>query len=131
MLEIRVEAISQTKKGIKPQGQGWINADRSLGGVFKDIVVGDTLTNVEISDDGKWVKSYQVKRPEAAQSSGASAPSMNPSDRDSKITRGNAVNAAFAAVYTAAMADKKSHEESFAMAVDAADDLSKYIAEGK
>jgi hypothetical protein len=127
-LELIVKAVSQTKKGIMV-GNAWINADRNVG-TFKDVMPGDTLTDVELSDDGKWVKAFKVKSGTTQTSSSTTKTSEPASDRDMKITRGNAANAGFAAFYQTFMAEKKSHEESLALALQSTDDLAKYIAEG-
>lgn len=125
--EVKVEAVSQTKKGIKINGN-WVNADRSVG-KFENLSKDTIITDVELSDDGKWVKSYKVKSSGGGQFTSANP--MNGADRDAKITRGNAANAAFGPAFTALMADGKlGPDEALAKALDITESVAQYIAEG-
>lgn len=123
MVEFKVEAVSQTKKGIKVNG-GWINADRTVG-TFKDLAAGDTITDVAMSDDGKWVKSYKLK------SGGSSvAPQHDSQDRDSRITRGNAVNATLATSYAHFLSKGMGENEALTRSLEDCDTVAEYIQGG-
>ena len=121
-MDYKVEAVSQTKKGIKVNG-GWINADRSVG-TFKDLAAGDTITEVAMSDDGKWVKSYKK-----AGSSPAIAQHDN-QDRDSRITRGNAVNATLATSYAHFLSKGMGENEALTRSLEDCDAVAEYIQGG-
>ena len=124
MIEFRVEAVSQTKKGIKVNG-GWINADRTVG-TFKDLAAGDTITEVALSDDGKWVKSYKKSGSDAKMA----APQHDSQDRDSRITRGNAVNATLATSYAHFLSKGMGENEALTRSLEDCDTVAEYIQGG-
>lgn len=128
-----VEVVSKTGKnagrGIKLQGfKDWFNAGKRMAGDFSSLKKGD---QIECELDDNWINSFTLlgssPKTESEPKPYANS-SSQVSNRDAKITLGNAYNAVFAPVYSAHVKET-SHEEAFTIAANACNQAAKNISE--
>ena len=115
-----IDAVSESKKGFKV-GEKWYNRGKDFKGDFSNLHKG-TIIDFDPVDD-KWVMSLKIT---GEQSNGNG---VVPLDKESKIIRGNAANAAFAPVFSH-FAKDMSPEEAVARTLAVVDTLAQYLTSG-
>ena len=122
-MEATVEAVS--KFGFLVDGV-WYNPDKNSDISFKGINKG---TKIDFTANGKYVKQISILGSGEANMTNTSVSPVADTDRDARITRGNAINGGFAAFFAAHSTDR-SHEEALTMALEDCNVLVEYISKG-
>ena len=124
---LTVEVMKKDKTAFKATDGNWYNQDKKSKPDFSILERGST---VDVENADNWIRAIKLVGSTALPSksnNGALAP--HDSDRDARISRGNAVNGAFAAVF-ASLSKEMSVEEATTKTLDVVDVVSKYITGG-
>ena len=126
---LTVEVMKKDGTAFKATDGNWYNQDRKSRPDFSGL---DRGTTVDVDNVDNWIKALKVTGTQSlsnkSNGSHKSFPSSDP-ERDLRISRGNAINGVFAAVFTS-YAKEMSAEEATTKTLDVVDVVAKYITSG-